>query len=69
MRIEIATNDGERPLSGSVTAEGSAPLAFTGWLALLRALEQATSSSELSPDHLSRELTPRGDRELGEHVR
>jgi hypothetical protein len=48
MRIEIVVEQAE-PLSGQVSADGGTPVAFAGWLPLLRILEQLTASARLAP--------------------
>jgi hypothetical protein len=55
--IEIVV-DGVEPLSGRVGADGQPPVAFTGWLALLRILERLTTSGPLAPQGLGDELDP-----------
>lgn len=44
MRIEIQLDQAEPP-SGQVSADGGPPAEFTGWLPLLRILEQLTGSA------------------------
>ena len=51
MRIEIVV-DGLEPLSGRVSVEGAAPVAFSGWLGLLRILEQVTASGQIPAQRL-----------------
>jgi hypothetical protein len=53
--IEIVV-EGVEPLSGRVSADGQPPVAFTGWLALLRILERLTTSGPLAPERLGDEL-------------
>jgi hypothetical protein len=57
MRIEIVVDDVE-PLTGRVSADDQAPVAFTGWLPLLRLLERLTSSPPLAAQRLGDELNP-----------
>jgi hypothetical protein len=55
MRIEIVIEEVE-PLCGRVSADDQQPVAFTGWLPLLRLLEQLTASPPLTPQRLGDEL-------------
>jgi hypothetical protein len=53
--IEIVLDEFE-PLSGRVSADDQPPVAFAGWLALLRILERLTTSAPLAPQGLGDEL-------------
>jgi hypothetical protein len=57
MRIEIEL-DGFRPPSGEVSSGGGPAVAFSGWLGLLRILEQMTESQQLAAEDLGDELDP-----------
>jgi hypothetical protein len=53
--IEIVVDELD-PLSGWVSADDRPPLAFTGWLALLRVLERLIASGPLAAQGLGDEL-------------
>jgi hypothetical protein len=57
VRIEIVVEQAE-PLSGRVSADGGTPVAFAGWLSLLRILEQLTASAGLAPQGLGDQPGP-----------
>ncbi len=57
MRIEIVV-DGAHPVRGRVSAAGQAPVAFTGWLALMGALERLIALAEAAPQGLGGQLDP-----------
>jgi hypothetical protein len=55
VRIEIDLDEAAPP-GGRVRADGGPPVAFSGWLGLLRILERLTVSAELAPERLGDEL-------------
>ena len=55
MRIEIVVDEVE-PLCGHVSADSQPPVAFTGWLPLLRILERLTASPPLATQRLRDEF-------------
>jgi hypothetical protein len=57
VRIEIVV-DGVQPVRGRVSAGGQAPAAFTGWLALMGALERLIALAEAAPGGLGGQLDP-----------
>jgi hypothetical protein len=57
MRIKIVVEEVE-PLCGQVSADDQAPVAFSGWLPLLRILERLTASAPLAPQRLGDQLDP-----------
>ncbi len=50
--------DGAHPVRGRVSAAGQAPVAFTGWLALMGALERLIALAEAAPQGLGGQLDP-----------
>jgi hypothetical protein len=58
VRIEIELDD-VTPPRGRLTAEQRVQVTFSGWLGLLRVLEQALASAELAAQGASDQLEPR----------
>ena len=50
--------DGAHPVRGRVSARGQPPVAFTGWLALMGALERLIALAEAAPQGLGGQLDP-----------
>jgi hypothetical protein len=57
VRIEIVVDD-VNPVRGWVSADGQPPVAFTGWLPLMGALERLIALPEAAPQGLGGQLDP-----------